>query len=78
MEQIENELTPDQIEEELQTLAKEFLAELTALCNAYGFQLGVCAECEDITMFVSDGLLERYVLEGNHVIPKFIEKVLTI
>lgn len=71
-------LTEDELEEQLQLLAREFLAELTDLCNAYGFQLGVCAECEDITMFVSDGLLEKYVLDGNHVIPKTIIRARTI
>ena len=72
------EFTEDELEKQLNQLAQEFLAELSDLCNLYGFQLGVCAECEDVTISVSDGLLDKYVLDGNHIIPKLIEKAITI
>ncbi len=65
-------------EDDLQEYAQTFLEELTALCKEWGFELDMCLECPALTLTVSDGLLDKYVLNGNHIDVRRIEMANTI
>lgn len=73
-----DEMTEEELEQGLQALAHEFLAELTSLSKEYGFTLGVCIECEEVTLEISSALFYKYKLEGDHVVAEYIPEAKTI